>query len=46
MNNIVPRMGWFDSSHVDSTIWSSSYLILVAGALIGVRVAPVYSYFS
>ena len=34
MNNDVPRMGWFDRSHVNSTIWSSSYLILVTGWLV------------
>ena len=34
MNNVVPRMGWFDRSHVDSTIWSSSYLVLVTGELV------------
>jgi hypothetical protein len=32
--NYVPRMGWFDRSHVNSTIWSSSYLILVTGGLL------------
>jgi hypothetical protein len=31
-------MGWFDRSHVDSTFWSSSYLILVTGGL----VAPIF----
>ena len=34
MNNVVPRMGWFDRSHVDSTIWPSSNLILVTGGLV------------
>ena len=35
-------MGWLGSSHLDSTTWSSSYLVLVSGALIGVRfVAPL-----
>ena len=27
-------MGWFDRSHVNSTLWSSSYLILVTGGLV------------
>ena len=27
-------MGWFDRSHVSSTFWSSSYLILVTGGLV------------
>lgn len=45
MNITVPRMGRFNSSHADSTIWSSSYLILVAGGLVVLRVAAVYSYF-
>ena len=34
MNNVVPRMGWFDRSHVNSTIWSSSYLILVTSGFV------------
>ena len=34
MNNVLPRMGWFDRSHVNSTFWSSSYLILVTGKLV------------
>jgi len=41
-------MGWLGSSHLDSTTWSSSYLVLVSGALIGVRfvAAVTHSYFS
>ena len=45
MNNVVPRMGWVNSSHVNPTIWSSSYLILVTGELVIQHLAPVYSYF-
>lgn len=34
MNYLVPRMGWVDRSHVNSTFWPSTYLILVTGALV------------
>ena len=29
--HVLPRMGWSGRCHVNSTIWSSSHLILVSG---------------
>ena len=43
MNNLVPRMGRFDLSHVNSTFWPSTYLILVTGVLV-VPLSPQFTH--